>query len=191
MKSNDGSDLRVAYPGSFDPPTVAHLAVAHAAHDHIAGSCIEWVVSRHALGKQANEHGPSLEDRLDVLHAAAAEHEWLTVTLTEHRFIADIAQGYHAVVVGADKWRQVIDPIWYRDAEDCAQMRARLPRVLVVPRADDDLRDVAEGIELLEIPHGFRRVSATAARGGAHHLMLPAAAKFAERTGRWSRVERN
>jgi phosphopantetheine adenylyltransferase len=176
---------RVAYPGSFDPPTVAHLAVAIAARNHIPDASIELVVSRDALGKSASAHGPSLEARLDVLRTVAADHPWLGVTVTEQRFIADIAHGYTAVVVGADKWRQIIDPAWYADEAECERMRARLPRVLVVPRADDDLGDAGLDFEILAIPREFRDVSATAARSGANHLMLPAAARYAERTGHW------
>ncbi len=176
---------RVAYPGSFDPPTVAHLAVAMAAREHIPHASVELVVSRDALGKHTNAQAPSLAARLDVLRAATADHSWLSVTLTEYQFIADIAEGYTAVVVGADKWRQIIDPSWYADDAECELMRARLPRVLVVPRADDDLADVGPDIEILEIPEAFRDVSATAARAGANHLMLPAAARYAEQSGHW------
>lgn len=178
------STPRVAYPGSFDPPTVAHLAIARAAHAHLGGARVDWIVSRVALGKE-QVAGPSLDARVEVLRSAAIGHSWLSVVVTEARFIADVAAGYDAVVVGADKWRQVIDPTWYTDRDECAEMRARLARVLVVPRADDDLDDVRDGIELLIVGEELRHVSSTAARTGEPALMLPAAVEFAGRTGHW------
>ena len=180
--------MRVAYPGSFSPPTHAHLAIASAAHRHFELATVEWVVSRDALGK-AHAAGPTLEARVEVLHEAAAEFPWLTVSVTEHRFIADIADGYDAIVVGADKWRQVLDPSWYADADECERMRARLGRVLVVPRHDDDLADLDDrrGIDIVTIEPEHRSTSSSSARAGDVHLMLPAARAFAERTGHWTR----
>lgn len=177
--------LRVAFPGSFDPPTIAHLAVARAAHERLDGARVHWIVSRIALGKELRLR-PTFDERVAVLRVATAPHPWLSVAVTESRFIADIAHGYDAVVVGADKWRQVIDPKWYADAGECARMRALLPRVLVVPRADDDLDEAREGIELLVVAAELRDVSSTTARSGDHALMLPAARAHAARTGHWA-----
>jgi phosphopantetheine adenylyltransferase len=186
--------VRVAFPGSFDPPTIAHLAVARAAHEHLGGARVDWIVSRIALGK-TRRTGPTFEERVEVLRVAAEPLSWLSVAVTEAQFIADIAHGYDAVVIGADKWRQVIDPGWYTDAAECARMQTRLPRVLVVPRASDDLTDLGAAgavaglgnrIELLRLPDELREVSSSAARSGARALMLPAALAHADRTGHWA-----
>ncbi len=40
------------YPGSFDPPTVAHLAIAEAARDQAGLDRVVLAVSRAALGKE-------------------------------------------------------------------------------------------------------------------------------------------
>jgi hypothetical protein len=197
---------RVAFPGSFDPPTIAHLAVARAAHEHLGGARVDWIVSRIALGKTPRT-GPTFEERIEVLRVVAEPLPWLSVAVTDAQFIADIAHGYDAVVVGADKWRQVIDPGWYTDAAECARMHARLPRVLVVPRASDDLSDLADlgaagvagvaraagavadrerRIELLRLPDELRDVSSSAARAGRRAFMLPAARAHADRTGHWA-----
>jgi len=96
-------------------------------------------------------------------------------------------------VRGADKWRQVNDPAWYDDdpaARDAAL--ARLPAVLVAPRADDDLADLV-GVELLPVGEDHRPVSATAireGRPGAGAWLLPEAAAFDARTQAWSDPER-
>lgn len=153
------------YPGSFNPPTVAHLAVAEAAVRQAGLVRLDLVLSQVALGKEQLER-PTVEERAEVLRAVAADRPWLGVVVTEHRLIADIAAGYDAVVVGADKWRQVVDPRWYGDdpaARDAAV--AALPRVLVAPRAGDR----PEGVELLEVDDEHLHVSSSDVRAGHAH----------------------
>ena len=122
------------YPGSFEPPTVAHLAVAEAAVEAAELDRLDLVVSRVALGK---EHlgAPSLAERVAVLEAVAATRPWLGVAVTDARLIIDIARPYDAVVMGADKWRQVNDPAWYLLD---ANAPGRLPqfRFIVLDRLD-------------------------------------------------------
>ena len=59
------------YPGSFDPPTVAHLAVAEAARTHAGLDRLDLVLSRQALGKEGVERSP-VEARVAALGAVAA-----------------------------------------------------------------------------------------------------------------------
>ncbi|HEX2577472.1 MAG TPA: hypothetical protein VHK88_14050 [Aquihabitans sp.] len=184
------------YPGSFNPPTVAHLAVAELAVAAAGLERLDLVVSRVALGKE-DLAVPTLADRLAVLQEVASTRPWLRVVATDARLIADVAAGYDAVVMGADKWRQVNDPAWYGgdDARDAAAARdaavARLPTVLLAPRGDDHLDDIPTGHELvvLPVPDDHRAVSATAIRDGAEGAeawLLPEAAAFDARTGAWS-----
>lgn len=176
------------YPGSFNPPTVAHLAVAEAAL--LAGDLdrVDLMVSRSALGKE-DVAVPSLADRVGVLRHVAATRPWLGVAVRAHQLVADLAAGYDAVVMGADKWRQVNDVSWYggdATARDAAV--AGLPLVLVAPRADDDLVEPA-GVLVLRLPAGHRHVSATAVRSGeagARSWMVPEAAAFDAVTHAWS-----
>ncbi len=153
------------YPGSFNPPTIAHLAVAEAALRHAGLDRVDLVLSLVALGKEEVE-APSVDERRAVLTQVAATRPWLGVAVTDRRLIADVAAGYDAVIMGADKWAQVLDPRWYggsAEARDAAI--ARLPRVLVAPRAGDRPR----GVELLDVPDHLGEVSATAVRSGATH----------------------
>jgi nicotinic acid mononucleotide adenylyltransferase len=174
------------YPGSFDPPTVAHLAVAEAARDRAGLDRVDLVVSRVALGKE-HVAGPTAEERLEVLLAVAATRPWLGARLTDDRLIADVAAGYDAVIMGADKWAQVLDLAWYggsvarRD-----EALARLPRVLVAPRRGHPITaaDVAPG-ELLEVDDTHSVVSSTAVRAGRHDWMLPEAVAWARTRGAW------
>jgi hypothetical protein len=139
------------YPGSFNPPTIAHLAVADAARRQAGLDRIDLVLSVAALGKSPGD-GPPVDRRRAVLEVVA-----------EARLIADIAAGYDAVVLGADKWAQVLDPAWY-DGSTAArdEALARLPRVLVAPRAGDHPADV----ELLDVPATLHQVNASAIRSG-------------------------
>jgi predicted RNA-binding protein with PIN domain len=79
--------------------------------------------------------------------------------------------GYDVVVMGADKWAQVLDPDWYDDVAARDAALAQLPRVLVAPRPGFDV----VGAEVLELPVDLGHVSSTAARSGSHHLIVPEA----------------
>jgi predicted RNA-binding protein with PIN domain len=164
-------ERRGVYPGSFDPPTIAHAAIAEAAVRAAPLDRLDLAISERALGKDAAAQRP-LAARLAAIERLAATRPWLHVVVTDAQLIADIAAGYDAVVMGADKWEQVRDPAWYGDdpaARDAAL--SRLPRVLVAPRAGFTI----VGAEALEIPPELGDVSSTAARAGSHHLIVPEA----------------
>ena len=174
-----------AYPGSFDPPTVAHLAVVDAVVARAGLERLDLVVSRDPLGK-GSATTPTLADRVAVLEQVAAGRTGLGVRVTDARLIADVVDGYDVVVMGADKWAQVVDPTWYGSigARDAAL--ARLPEVYVVPRAGAR----PSGVTLLEVDGAVAEVSSTLARAGQLHLMVPEAAAFDARTGAWSDPDR-
>ena len=159
-------------PGTFNPPTVAHLEMAHAARRQADLDRVELVLSRVSLGKEDLVR-PTVEERADVLRRVAERFPWLSVRISDCQLVSDLAEGYDVLVVGADKWRQLHDPSYYASASAHAAALAKLPpRVLVAPRDGD----VPENIELLEIADEFTRVSSTRVRDGATHLMLPEAA---------------
>ena len=171
------------YPGSFNPPTIAHLAVAEAAHSQCGLTRLDLVVSRVALGKAAPA-GPRFEDRIAVLDTIAGSRPWLGVRVTDAQLLVDVAAGYDVVVLGADKWAQVVDPTWYDGpiaARDAAL--ARLPEVVVAPRPPWPVPP-GRGLLLLEDMH--RPVSATGARTVEPAWMAPEAAAFDARTGAWT-----
>jgi hypothetical protein len=177
------------YPGSFNPPTIAHLAIARAARDLARLSRVDLAVSRTALGKPEPDH-PTFDDRVAVLHAVVATRPWLGLVIADAQLIADIALGYDAVILGADKWAQVVDPAWYggsATARDGAV--AGLPRVLVAPRPP--FFPVADpSVEVLEVMDDHATVSSTAARSGHREWMAPEAAAFDTETGAWTDPER-
>jgi predicted RNA-binding protein with PIN domain len=159
-----------AYPGSFDPLTVAHLAIAEAAVDAAALDRLDLVLSRSALGKEDGAHA-SIDARVAAIERAARDRPWLRAVVTDAQLIADIARDYDAVVMGADKWAQVRDPSWYSDTRARDAALAALPRVLVVPRPGFD----TAGAELLDVAEEMTHVSSTRVRDGEHHLIAPEA----------------
>ena len=116
-------------PGSFDPPTLAHLAIAHAALRHHRLDRVIWTVSRRPLGK--DDGRTDVDDRLTVLHSVVADHRWLAAEATDARLVADIADGYDVVIMGADKWHQLHDPTFYGgpEVEPAAAMDRALERL--------------------------------------------------------------
>jgi predicted RNA-binding protein with PIN domain len=161
---------RGVFPGSFDPLTIAHLEVACAAVRAASLDRVDLAISRSALGKEERTVTPILE-RFAAIGRVAATRPWLGVMVTDAQLVHDIARGYDAVVMGADKWLQMNDPAWYESAEERDRAVAALPRVLVAPR--EGL--VVEGPELLDVDAAVMNVSSTAARAGAHHLIVPEA----------------
>ena len=128
------SHVRVAaYPGTFDPPTIAHLAVAEAAVVACGVDRVELVLSVDPIGKPSPT---PLDERVARIERLAVARPWLGVAVTEHRLIADVAAGYDVVVMGADKWAQVLDPSYHPSEAEWRASLARLPQVAVARRGD-------------------------------------------------------
>ena len=147
-----------AYPGTFDPLTIAHLAVAEAAWRTCELERVDLVLSRDPIGKA--DPAP-LEERIAAIEVVCAERPWLGVAVSDARLIADVCQGYDVVVMGADKWAQVLDRSFHPDEDSWRSSLARLPLVAVARRGDL----VIEGdIVLLDVD--LPDVSSTAVRQG-------------------------
>ena len=94
------------FPGSFNPPTLAHLAI-------------------------------------EVLRASCAAIDGLGVVVSRLQLIADLADGYDVVIIGADKWHQIHDVQFYGGSlahRDSAI--ARLPAVAIAPRPPLEIRSM-------------------------------------------------
>ncbi len=177
---------RAVYPGSFNPPTVAHLHIARAALDLCGLDRVDLAVSRRALGKEDVDR-PRFDERLHVLEQVVAGRGWLGLVVTNAQLLVDIAAGYDAVVMGADKWAQVNDPVFYggcSNARDDAV--ARLPRPIVVPRPPHP----TPAAYALEVDPALGEVSSSAVRNGATAWMLPEAATFDAESGAWTDPDR-
>ena len=170
------------FPGSFNPPTVAHLAIAEAACRQCRLERVDLVVSRAPLAKEASDLA-RLEDRVAVLERIAASRPWLGVGMTDARLLADVADGYDVLIVGGDKWAQLVDPVWYGGSELARdEAVGRIRRVVVAPRA---AHAVPAG-EVLELADEHLEVSATEARAGRTDWMAAEAAEFDACSGAWT-----
>lgn len=171
--------MRAAFPGSFNPPTVAHLAMAEAALRQCDVERVDLVVSRSPIDKE-HVTKPTIDERIEVLRAVAGTRAWLGVVVTDARLLVDIAAGYDVLILGADKWEQVHDAAYYDSPAARDAALAALPRLAVAPRLD---HAVPEGATILDVAH--HDVSSTAARAGARDLMLPeaVASRFWDRSG--------
>src|SRR4051812_9089548 len=150
-----------AYPGTFDPPTIAHLAVAEAAWRACDVDRVVLVLSQDPIGKASPT---PIDERLALLRELAATREWLDLAVSEHRLIADVCEGYDVVVMGADKWAQVLDPAYHESEDDWRASLARLPTVAVPPPGGLPLQG-----DLLLLDVDLGDPSSTAGRGGRTH----------------------
>ena len=173
---------RGVFPGSFNPPTAAHLAISEAALTQHSLDVVVWSVSRVALAKESVTR-PRLEDRLAVLDEIATRFDWLEIAVTEVQLLSDIAEGFDVIVMGADKWHQIHDPVFYgneptrRDASIAA-----LPTVAIAARPPHGCPDHL----VLDLPDWVGTVSSTLARTTDPRLMAPEAARFDAETGAWT-----
>lgn len=173
--------MLAVFPGSFDPPTVAHVAIAEAALQHVDE--VRFVLSEVALGKKDAVGRTPVDVRRQVLDAITAITGGLSVVVTPASLIADIAaeSAADAVIVGRDKWAQILDPAWYGGsvpARDAAV--ARLPLVLLVPRAGPEAAPAVPApsgpeVVTLHIEARHHDVSSTRARAGELGLIATAA----------------
>ena len=169
------------YPGSFNPPTIAHIEIALAALTHHQLDRIDLAVSTVTLGKEAVLR-PPFEERLAVIEASVADVDGLGLIVTEHQLIADIATGYDVVVMGADKWAQVNDPVWYTDLAARDAALAALPGLALAPRTGFEVPAEHQ----LPVASDLLDVSSSAVREGRTEWMTDAARRHHEATGAWA-----
>ena len=180
--SHPGAMRRGVFPGSFNPPTTAHLAISEAVVGQHRLDVLVWSVSRVALAKEDVQR-PRLADRIAVLEEVAAPIGWLEIDVTDAQLLSDIAAGFDVIVMGGDKWQQIHDPVFY--GNDPAQRDASiaaLPTVAIAVRPPHDCpAELA-----LDLPDWVGTVSSTQARTADPALMAPAAARFDAETGAWT-----
>ena len=186
LSSPEGTKRQGVFPGSFNPPTTAHLAISEAVVKQHGLDVLVWSVSRVALAKEDVQR-PRLADRIAVLEDVAGPIDWLEISLTDAQLLSDIGAGFEVIVMGADKWQQIHDPVYYgNDPARRDASLAALPTVAIAARPPHDCP--AELV--LELPDWVGTVSSTQARTTDPALMAPEAARFDARTGAWTDPDR-
>jgi nicotinate-nucleotide adenylyltransferase len=154
-------------PGSFNPPTVAHLELARAAL--AANDAVLFVLPRRFPHKQY--HGASLEERIDMI-ARCSEHEpRFAVAVSDGGLFIDIARECRSLwpSVGIDFLcgRDAAERIAAWDYGEADGFEAQLDEfgLLVAPRAGEF--DVPSGLahRIRKLPPGLHEtVSSTEVR---------------------------
>jgi nicotinic acid mononucleotide adenylyltransferase len=148
--------------GAFDPPTLAHLALAR------RGAAGAFGMTKVLLDRT---QAPLLDvpTRLYLLDELASEYG-LGLLVRNRGTYLDVAQavrmtGYDpAFVIGADKLRQLRDPAHYPDGVDGVARTFTQVSFVVVPRPGADV-DVGGDVLVAEpLPADLRDISATRVR---------------------------
>jgi nicotinamide-nucleotide adenylyltransferase len=139
-------------PGSFNPPTAAHLLLAERARREGFG-CVLFVLARNTVDKEPSGLIP--EDRLMSLRYVA-QRAGMGVAVCSAGLYADMADAASmlfpgtemAFLVGSDKVAQIFDDSYYENREDALDALFSRARLIVAPRTDDG--EIAR--EILERP---------------------------------------
>ena len=161
------------YPGSFDPPTIAHVHLAETAIAQLGLDRVDFAISALTLGKDDSRLAP-IDDRVAELTAISSGNNRIGVITTPHSLVADIAEGYEVIILGADKWHQVLDPVWYADVNARNEALQQLPLGALAARppwtmpGEDPAADPPEGVNVvvLDTDPSHHPVSATDVRAG-------------------------
>jgi nicotinate-nucleotide adenylyltransferase len=185
-----GRPARVGiFPGAFNPPTVAHLSLARAALAHVDEAV--FVLPR-ALPHKPYE-GASLDERAQMLIAAATPHPALSVAIAEGGLFRAIAVEFRgeygpgtrfSFLCGRDAAERVLN---WDYGENSATIVAQMLRefdLLVAARRGEIAPPLhaSHAIERLQLPENFDWVSSTdvrelIARGEPWEHMVPEAAR--------------
>ena len=196
-------------PGSFDPLTAAHAALARAALRSGAMDSLLFLLSVQVIDKE-DRASAALADRALVLLRHVARRRRCGVAVANRGLYVDEAEALAPLlapgaelwfVVGHDKIVQIFDPRYYADRDAALARLFALAGFLVAPRADASAAALAallarpenapyrHRVRPLPLPAAYRDQSATALRealaaGRApHHLIAPEAAAFSAATG--------
>ncbi|HEY7061612.1 MAG TPA: hypothetical protein VII06_09045 [Chloroflexota bacterium] len=196
-------------PGSFDPLTAAHAALARAALRHGGLDSLLFLLSVYVVDK-GDAAQAALADRALVLTRHVARRPRCGVAVCNRGLYVEEAEALMPLlpagamlwfVVGFDKIVQVFDPRYYADRAAALDRLFALAGFLVAPRADAGPGDLATllarpenapyraRLRPLPLATAYRDQSATAVRAAlaagarADARLAPAAAAFIAATG--------
>jgi len=134
--------------GSFDPITVAHVAMAEAARE--VAELVVLVYAVRTLPKEGGAGSPLVPEgeRIRTVAAVCASRPATAAGLCSHGLLADQVAAAEdrfpgagvTLVVGSDKLAQLFDPRWYEDRDAALAGLFARADVRYAVRAGDDLR---------------------------------------------------
>lgn len=179
-------------PGSFNPPTSAHVALA----EHARGSGFDGVwflYARRTLAKRAN--GLTPEDRLLAMRLASPDG--VGTAVVSHGLLVDQAEAAArafdakelSFVVGSDKLEQLFESQWYPNRDEALERFFARARLIVVPRHGEgektkvilqrtEARPFAHRVDIVHLHPSVSEVSSTRVRqvlraGGSPAGLVP------------------
>jgi nicotinic acid mononucleotide adenylyltransferase len=170
-------------PGSFDPLTIAHAAMAEAALAHAHLVALLYSVRTLPKGEGAPEALLEEMERLAWLERFREGRGRIAIAACSHGLLAEQVQAAAArfpraalsVVIGSDKLLQLLDPVWYEDRNAVlGPMFDRSTVRLAVRAGDEDAvtaaLDAPENarwrglVERLDVPPSIAAVSSSDVR---------------------------
>jgi nicotinic acid mononucleotide adenylyltransferase len=183
--------------GTFNPFTRAHAALAVAGR-RAGCDLVVLAMAPVSLAKEGLERAHPV-DRLDWAAAWARRHPWAAVAAASHPLLVDMAEALGratgaeiALLLGADKAAQLVEPRWYDDPAGALQRLERAATLLVAERTGHPTPDLGLRARPLPTPAWVPERSATQARAAAARGLplgdlLPAVVAAAvERTGAYA-----
>ena len=131
-------------PGSFNPPTVAHLELAEAARRRFDLDRVVFSLSSVIVDKERLE-GLCREDRLLLLSLLARDRPWAEVGVVNRGLYSEQAPAFRACfgavgevwfIVGMDKVLQIFDPKYYDDRDRALDALFEHVRLIAANRED-------------------------------------------------------
>lgn len=174
----------IVFTGSFNPPTLAHLAMLKQAYSYTrshAPMCLYAAMSKQTVDKE-NISRPLFLDRLALLDRLMKRFSGSGILLFNRGLYVEqaraIRQSFPRVhniyfLMGFDKIVQILDPHYYTDRDAALQELFALAKLLVAPRGEDGPEALqallqqeentrfARYIEPLPLSNAYREVSAT------------------------------
>lgn len=126
-------------PGSFNPPTSAHLLLAERALGD-GFDAVVFLLARNTAGKKATGLLP--EDRLLALRSIAPHRTAIAVSSAPlycdqaEAAVRAFPGAAISILVGSDKLAQIFDASWYGDRDAALDRLFGAARVVVSPRGD-------------------------------------------------------
>lgn len=213
--SNKPSGNIIVFPGSFNPPTLAHIALLKQARNFARHQPGHWqiyaAISKHIVDKEIVER-MTLLDRIVLLEGILKdEMKHVGILLLNRGLYVEQAQGIRRAfpqvrglyfLMGFDKIVQILDPHYYKDRESALWELFHLANLLVAPRgatSENDLQALlarpenkpfAGYIHRLPLAAHYQTISSTQIRQAQEPLpgMLPTRAQdFITRTQPYTR----